>query len=366
MNDSAHPKPTVLYEEDLTVKDVLNVVKKWFMYLLSRWWIIGIAGFIGLGIGVIYASYQKILYVGALSFVVEDDRSGGGMSGAMGLASSLGIDVSTGGGSAFSGANLIELMKSRMIIEKSLLHPIVVNAQTRSLADYYIEINKINEAWKGDPVLSNLKFEPMADRSKFSFLQDSIMGRLYASILQQKNGGVSIAQKDKKVLIWTIEVRSENELFAKVFAESITKVVSDFYIETKSLKARNNVIVLENQTDSVRNELNNAIVGVAAKSDNIYNLNPALNIKRAPSSQRQIDVQANTAILTQLVANLEMAKLTLLKETPLIQVIDRPILPLRKEKLGKTKAGINGFLLAVFFATIILMVVKFIRDQFTA
>jgi hypothetical protein len=88
--------------------------------------------------------------------------------------------------------------------------------------------------------------------------------------------------------------------------------------------------------------LNGAITGVATANDNAFNLNPALTVKRAPVAKRQVDVQANTAILTQLVTNLELAKVTLLKETPLIQVIDRPILPLKKENVGKLKSLLFG------------------------
>ena len=95
--------------------------------------------------------------------------------------------------------------------------------------------------------------------------------------------------------------------------------------------------VLQRQVDSVRNALNGAIIGVANETDNVYNLNPAFNIKGAPSKKKQIDVQANTSILTNLVVQLELAKITLRKETPLIQLIDRPILPLDKEQLGKVK-----------------------------
>ena len=57
-----------------------------------------------------------------------------------------------------------------------------------------------------------------------------------------------------------------------------------------------------------------------------------MNVKRVPSVNRQVDVQANTAILTELVKNLELAKVDLRKETPLIQIIDTPILPLPFEK----------------------------------
>ena len=130
-------------------------------------------------------------------------------------------------------------------------------------------------------------------------------------------------------------VKTESELFSKLFCEQLLKETSDFYIETKSKKSRLNVDILQHQADSIRAELNGAITGVASASDNVYNLNPAFNVKRTPSTRRQVDVQANTAILTQLVVQLEMAKVGLRKETPLIQLIDRPILPLEKEKLGR-------------------------------
>ena len=101
--------------------------------------------------------------------------------------------------------------------------------------------------------------------------------------------------------------------------------------------------------------MNGAITGVAAEMDNVYNLNPAFNVRSTPSKRRQVDVQANTAILTQLVAQLELSKVTLRKETPLIQIIDKPILPLEKEKLGKLKSLILGGSLAGFLTVLYLV-----------
>jgi hypothetical protein len=58
-------------------------------------------------------------------------------------------------------------------------------------------------------------------------------------------------------------VNSTNELFSKYFTEALVKEVSDFYIDTKSKKSRENMLILERQTDSIRRELNGAITGVA-------------------------------------------------------------------------------------------------------
>jgi uncharacterized protein involved in exopolysaccharide biosynthesis len=120
--------------------------------------------------------------------------------------------------------------------------------------------------------------------------------------------------------------------------------------------------ILERQVDSIRGELNGAITGVAIANDNTFNLNPALNVRRAPSARRQVDVQANTAILTELVKQAELAKVTLRKETPLIQVIDRPVLPLPKESFGKVKGLILGGFLFGFLAFLFLLFKRIFTD----
>jgi uncharacterized protein involved in exopolysaccharide biosynthesis len=126
-----------------------------------------------------------------------------------------------------------------------------------------------------------------------------------------------------------------------------------------------NVDILQHQADSIRAELNSAITGVAAASDNVYNLNPALNVKRTPSTRRQVDVQANTAMLSQLVAQLEMSKVSLRKETPLVQIIDRPILPLEKVKLGRLKSiQIGGFFAG--FLTILYLIFHLLYKKIIA
>ncbi|MNF77844.1 hypothetical protein D3C84_599970 [compost metagenome] len=120
--------------------------------------------------------------------------------------------------------------------------------------------------------------------------------------------------------------------------------------------------ILEHQVDSIRGQLNGAITGVAVANDNTFNLNPALNVRRAPSARRQVDVQANTAILTELVKQSELAKVTLRKETPLIQVIDRPILPLAKARFGKAKGIILGGFLGGFFIVAFLLLKKILKS----
>ena len=120
--------------------------------------------------------------------------------------------------------------------------------------------------------------------------------------------------------------------------------------------------ILIKQRDSIREELNEGITNVAVANDNTFMLNPALNVNRTPSAKKQIDVQTNSAILTELIKQIELAKVSLRKETPLIQVIDRPILPLPKEKFGKAKGIVLGGILAGFLLILFLLVKRKIKQ----
>ena len=338
--------------DEISLKELIQKIQEWIAYLKTQWkLIIGIAALGGI-IGFAYASFQKPTYLATTTFVLEEDKGGGGLGGAMGLASSFGLDLGAGGGGLFSSSNIIELMKSRLVVEKTLLNPVLVAGKEISLADYYVQINELKEGWAKKPALANINFPVNADRTKFSLEQDSILQTISAGFTKDN---LVIAQKDKKVSIISLTVKTESELFSKLFCEQLLKETSDFYIETKSKKSRLNVDILQHQADSIRAELNSAITGVATASDNVYNLNPALNVKRTPSTRRQVDVQANTAILTQLVAQLELSKVSLRKETPLVQLIDRPILPLEKDKVGRLKSLVLGGFLAGFLTVLYLV-----------
>jgi hypothetical protein len=356
-------EPVENIQEEISLKELILKLGEWLKYLVSRWVIILIAGLLGGGIGLTYALLSKPIYQAVVTFALEDDKvSAGGLSGALGLASSLGIDLGTSAGGAFSGANLIELMKSRRMVEKALLSKVEIGKNKITLADILLDITEMKKGLKKKEILKGDTFYPVNLKAEqMNLQQDSVIKILHEKVTGS-GGLLTVAQKDKKISIISVDVKTTNEIFSKVFAETIVKEVSDFYIETKSKKARTNVAILQKQADSIRNELNQAITGVAVSSDNTYNLNPALNVNRVPSTKKQVDVQANTAILTQLVTNLELAKVTLMRETPLIQLIDRPTLPLKKEKPGKLKSLILGGLLTGFLA-IVFLVFKRVAKQ---
>jgi uncharacterized protein involved in exopolysaccharide biosynthesis len=329
-------------KDEITLKELILKGKEWFRYLTSKWLIIGLVSLVGAALGFWYATTQKPTYTASLSFALEEE--GAGASAAMGLASQLGLDISgaTSGG-AFKGANVLEIFKSRLMIQKALLEPVSLENNKQSLADLYIQANEWRKNWKEKKNLKDIQFPVHA--SNLSRTQDSVLGLIHDVLLKKE---LTVGQKDKKNSVINVEIATKSEVFSKQFTETLAVIVSDFYIETKSKKAKDNLAILERQRDSIRVALNSSLTGVAVLNDQVFGLNPALNVRRVPGIKKEVDVQANTAILTELVKQTELARINVRKETPLIQVIDKPILPLKKEKFGKVKGILIGGFLAAF------------------
>ncbi len=264
---------------------------------------------------------------------------GGGLSSALGLASSFGIDLGGGGaGGVFSGANLMALMKSRKIIEKTLLSNVEVNGKPITLVEYYIAFNKMRTGRDNNTSILNVNFPVNPDRSLFSIQQDSVLKIISKKILERN---LQIIQVDKKVSIIGIQVSSIDEKFSKWFCEKIANIISEYYVELKTKKAKLNVAILEKQVDSIKSRLNYSTVGTWGAE--------------------RINIQVASTILGQLSTNLELAKITLRKETPLLQVVDSPNLPLEIEKVSKKYSILIGTFLAQFICILFLLLNSYLK-----
>ncbi|POY39246.1 lipopolysaccharide biosynthesis protein [Solitalea longa] len=343
---------TNISDSEISLKEVILKMKEWWHYLLSQWRFILIAGFIGGALGVVYSFVKKPIYTAELTFALEEDSGGGGLGLYAGLASQFGIDLGGGAGGAFSGDNIIELMKSRSMVQKALLSPINIKGRNETLADYFIDFNELKEDWKKEPLLQNVQFPLNADPSKFTRTQDSLLGEFH-KIFIKKN--LSVSKVDKKLSIISVQCSFTNEMFAKVFTEALVNNVTDFYVKTKTGRSKKNVAILQEKADSLRNELDKSIYGRALIIDKTPNLNPVRQVVAVGSQQKEVDIQVLGTAYGEVVKNLEISKMALTRETPFIQIIDVPIMPLEEEKVGKLKGFVLGCILSVFFTLIYLL-----------
>lgn len=351
MDDSSNSET-----EEISIREVFLKIKGGWHYLSTKWQNILIAAIIGGLLGLTYAYLKKPVYTATSTFVLEDSK-GGGLGQYAGLASLAGIDIGGGGTSGiFQGDNILELYKSRLMIEKTLLSPVDINGKEQLLINRYIDFNKLRDKWKEHDNISSINF--YGNPNDFNRKQDSIISDLVETF---NKSVLSVEKIDKKLNIIKVDVVSKDEIFSKEFNIKLVGTVNNFYTETKTKNTSQNVQILQKQSDSVRRILNNSIGGVAAAIDAAPNANPALVTLRVPSQRKQVDVQANTAIYSEIVKNLEVSKISLRQEKPLIQVIDLPVLPLKKDKVNLLIGLVSGVLICIFFIVSVLLL-KRIKD----
>jgi len=351
--------------DEISLKELILKTRAWYRYLLSKWLIILIFGLLGGVLGFYYAYTKKPIYTATTTFVLEDEKSGGGLGNLAGLASMAGVDLGGSGGGIFQGDNILGLYKSRTMLEQTLLTSVKSDGKTQLLVEKYIDFNKLRQQWAKKPALVNLAFtvDSLQNRSKIlkpNRLRDSILGVIVGDI--NKNY-LSVSKPDKKLSTIQVDVKAIDEFFAKAFNDELVKNVNEFYIATKTKKTLQNVQILQRKTDSVRAVMNGAIYTAVAVADATPNLNPTRQVQRvAPAQRAQFSAETNKSILAEMVKNLEMTKMSLLKETPLIQVVDQPIYPLKEEKLGKIKGIAIGGILFGFLTVAFLLVRKTLKN----
>jgi hypothetical protein len=350
-------------EDEISIKELILIVREWLHYILSKWMYILAFGILGGILGFAYAYSKKPIYTASTTFVLEDEKSGG-LGSLAGLASIAGVDLGGSAGGIFQGDNILQLYKSRSMLEKTLLSNVEIDGVYQLLIDRYITVNHLKKKWAKRLDLVNLKFAPDSLKKglptlKENRLKDSILGVVVADL--NKNY-LSVAKPDKKFSTIQVDLRAEDEFFAKTFNDELVKNVNEFYINTKTKKTLQNVQILQHKTDSVRSVMNGAIYTAVIVADATPNLNPTKQVQRvAPAQKAQFSAETNKAVLSSLIQNLEMSKVALLKETPLIQVIDKPIYPLKSEKFGKAKGIIIGGLLFGLVAIVILILKKYYK-----
>jgi hypothetical protein len=346
-------QPTVQQDDEISLKELILKLNEWIRFFISKWMIIVGVALLGGILGVLIAFIKPINYTARINFVMEEQGGAkGGLGAAAGIASQLGLNLGGAGGSGgfFQGDNIIEFMKSRSMVEKTLLTTVEIDGQPQKLVDRYVQFKSLKEKWQDSkPELASLTFVD----TNSTYLQDSLMGTFYKTIIKDH---LMVTKPDKKLNIIALEVVAEDELFSKYFAENLIENAKQFYIETMTQKSSANLAILTRQVDSVRRELNAAIGGVAASIESIPNANRARQTLGVPSQLRTVDVEANRGILVELVKQQELARITHRNEKPIIQTLDGPVLPLETDRIGKVKALIIGGFLGGFLMCLILLI----------
>ncbi len=329
--------------EYISIDGFKSFLKLLYAYLLKKKILIATGIVICAGLGLTASFLYKPRYNGKLTFVLQNaEDAGGGLSG---LAGQFGLSLG-GGSGTFSGDNIFELLFSRTLVEKALLAPVQTPEGKNTLLNEYIKTYKLDQQWaeSEEEDIRNLSFPPGQHRESFTRLQDSIMGDIYTSFISK---ALKVYKVDKKLSIGCIEMQSKSEFFSKNFVEKLIEETSSYYINTKTKLSRQNYNVLKNQADSIKELYDQLTLEYAQLADRkIGTIRQSANVDLV---RMQTEIQMLSTSYIEMIKNLELMKMTISKQTPLVEVIDRPIMPLEVQKIGKIIGTfVGGFLGAMF------------------
>ena len=342
--------------------ELKSVLHRFFNYFISMYKVVLYITLTCTILGFLYGKLQPSSYKATSTFIVED-KSGRGAGGLSGLASQFGIDAGglTGGGAGlFDGDNVLEIIKSRGIIEKVLLTKMDNASNGQTIADYYIQISDFKSAFESKNInTKSLNFIAIADGAKHSVLQDSILYILYNEVTKNLN----VEKRNKKSTIITLEVVSGDQVFSKVFAEELLKQTSDLYIDIKTGNLSRSIDKIQQKTDSLLNIINN-ISNKTSKlivpvMEDLVNENAAMKFQKenyrnkftynntTPIEQTTRERTVAYTMYAEMAKNLETLKLSLINQTPVIQVLDTPKYPMFDQRTPARYFLLIGFAVGI-------------------
>ena len=335
--------------KEIEIRDIIITLKEIKQELISRSFKIGLFVFLFSLTAVLINFFQDSRYKAELSFVVEDKQKSTPLSSVSGLASQFGFDFFSSSNSTFSQANIMELLKSRGVISKTLLR----SNNKKLFIQNYISMYNLDSDWKNNKDLEGITFKNQID-----IKHDSIITMIWEKIIEDD---ISVEIKNDETDIIYLSFKSKEEKFAKLFSENLIDEMSSMYIEYQTKQSTNTIDFLQNRADSVFNELEKAEEEFARVKDINQRIIKASG--RLKELQLMRSVEVLSTMYLELIKNIEISKLTLLNQTPIIQVIDRPTLPLEDTKLSTFLVFFISFVLSFLISVFYFVFRKMIVDS---
>jgi len=311
-------------KDEIDLQQLLRILSEYKLLIFSKKNKILFITFLFTLIGYVFTTFfWDEEYKADLTFVVEEEAGAmGGLSSAIGIASQFGFDLGTGSGSTFSQNNIIELLKSRQAIASVLLKEKKIGKEETLLIEHYLKINNLwNDLVIDNPNITNFQDNITQDH-------DSIINLVWQEIIDNR---ISVNMSSEDANIIQLSYVSVNQEFAKFMVEELIVKMSKMYIEYQTSQANNTINFLADRSDSVFYELELAEKEYARTKD--INQRIIKSSGRIKELQLLRDVEVLNAMYMEIVKNLEISKLTLLNNTPIINIIDKPVLPLEQNNL---------------------------------
>ncbi len=345
-------------EQGITLKDLIVKIQEYFWEVIRYWkWVLVIT--IPFVIFFIYKAFSTPpTYLAELTFMVNEDDGNalGGMSAILGQFGFGGV-----GGGKNNLDKILELAKSRRIVQEVLFEKISLNNKEDYIANHLIDTYDFHEEWAEDTTgLDGFRFDHDS-LPAFSRSGKRALKIMYGKLIGSKDiEGLYKTGYDEVTGIMRLHVKTINESLSIQTTKLLYGRLSKFYVTKTVEKQQQTYNVMKNKVDSLRILMLQKESALAVFKDS----NLGLYTKKAQLQESRLmrDIRLYNEMYLVSLKNFEIADFSLRNETPFIQLIDEPIIPLKPDVESKLRSLILGLFLGVFIAVLLIITRKTYYD----
>lgn len=325
-------------------------------HLTKQWWKILLVALAGGLLGLTLAYLKKPGFKAEITFAVDEQKEQNNRSSFSEFSEQLGLGSIDGGNVFSSIGNIQELIRSRVLIEKTLRKKVPTNPSF-TFADFYIDSCGFREKWINRSAFPGFRFTKIPKDTAEVLFGNGLITNIYKTLLTEN---IKINSKGKNTSITSVTCESAHPVFSKYFVEALLSEVTTYYIESKTQRSRINLAIVQNRADSVQKAYMQALYGHASFQDR--DINVVRQTFSVPGSKSQTDIQILRTAYIDLSRNVEAAKTSLMNNTPVIQLLDQPVFPLETIKKSPVRQFVMFFVLTLLVTLVVLAIRYFWKD----
>lgn len=330
--------------QEILVKaiDIKNIlIKNWYLVLAFA-----AAGY-GIGFALDLLTKKPDTYFANITFNLGGSSSGGSSLGGLGgLAATMGMGA-TPDANIFTGENFNYFVKSRPVLERTLMKYITVRGKKVMLANFYIDSSGIKtDEWEKMEAMQTFNFkgnEPDSFNLEERKALNALVGKL--------NGNAEVGPIDRKSSFISLGVTTQSPLLSQNLVENLLKTVEEMYTENQTAKTRKIMIMYKRRTDSLSYVLGKTENQLAKTMDeNLFVIAPEAKSQANKLTRNSSFVQN---LYNQSLAEYDNLRLNLIRETPLFTIIEPVQTPL-EPKFDLAKKRQIGLFIGLILAFVII------------
>lgn len=350
-------------EEQFTLKDIVIKLVKFKNLITKNWKLLLIAILIGTVGGAAFDFFTKkpATYTANVLFNMENGATTGD-GGLADIASAFGL----GGGSAgnanlFSGDNFMELVKTHNMYNRALLTTVDYKGKKVIFANLFLALSGVKkDEWKKDESLQNFTYKhtnyanfTVEERDKLRLIQTFLDPITTIRVGNALN---------KKSTFLNLSVKTRNDTLSHIWAKAFLKTVTDFYIETKTQKTRELLTIVDRRVDSLRNQL----YGTQRRYAQLVDRNQQVIMQQGLLEQQRLSASSTQlqGMYFDAVRSLDQLKFSMVKESPLLTILDDSELPIGPDALAPNKGKYVGAFIG-FILMLIYVAIRKVLDEVT-